>query len=241
MSNSHDAVLLVLADALDDLEAIRIATEGRIRSLQQVKSMEGTPAEADMLAVLDGLKGVERRAIRDLERAMRAHPLAGFIAAHDGIGEKSVGRLLAVIGDPASRENPAKLWQYCGCGDPARSRLCKDALTYDENGRHRLPFNPRAKTLTWQIAESASRQGHYRQVYVAAREACADKVHAVECRNTNKMPKKPNGCSRSEHPEWGAVGSPWRDGHKHAHALRIIRKTFLLDLWKYARDLPDEN
>lgn len=227
-ASGADALLSLLAEALDDLERVRISTENRLRSLEQVHGLAGTGYAKSYQAMLETFAAAERRAVRDLERGMAAHPLAPFVQSRKGLGLKGTARLLAAIGNPADRPNPAKLWQYCGHGDPARSRRRKGEQT---------AYSPNAKTRLWQVAESASRQGHYRDVYVAAREACADKVHTVECRNHVRPPGRSNGCGTSIHPEWGEVGSPWRDGHKHAHALRIVGKTILLDMWKYAREV----
>jgi hypothetical protein len=124
---------------------------------------------------------------------MRMHPLAAFVKQTRGLGEKQAARLLAAIGDPAARENPAKLWQYAGHGDPARSRKRKGQV---------VEFNPTAKMRVHLCAESMLRSGN-REVYDAARAAWAD-------RDTT-------------------------DGHKHNHALRLVGKRLLLDMWKAAR------
>lgn len=228
----HDAILAILADAVDDLEAVRKATANRIESLTRVKGLAGTEFEAQLLAQLAQTKALERAAIRNLEAAMAAHPLGAFVASHHGIGLKSIGRLLAAIGDPAARANPAKLCQYCGHGDPERSRRRKGEL---------VEFSPKAKTRLWIVAKFASNQGPYREVYEAARAAAEGKVHSRECRNTIRpvagKAAGSNGCGTQAHPEWGEPGSQWRDGHKHGHALRVVGKTILLDLWKAAREV----
>jgi hypothetical protein len=70
-----DALLLVLADALDDTERVRIATGNRLRALRDDKRLDGTPA-ADALEALHGqLAGMEHALALDLKRAMRRHPL----------------------------------------------------------------------------------------------------------------------------------------------------------------------
>lgn len=60
---------------------------------------------------------------------------------------------------------------------------------------------------------------HYRQFYDWARAVAADKVHAVECVR----------CGPSGKP--AQPGTPWNPGHQHAHALRIVGKELLRDLW----------
>ncbi len=51
------------------------------------------------------------------------------------------------------------------------------------------------------------------------KEAVADKTHTVECVR----------CGPSGKP--AQPGSPWSKGHQHAHALRVVGKEILRDLW----------
>jgi hypothetical protein len=127
----HDSLLLIFADALDDLERVRIATENRVRALRQVKGMDGTPEERRLDALVVGLAALEHGAELDLKRALRAHPFGPWVKAQVGIGEKQGARLLAATGDPYMRparidrdsgeiiepERPrtvSQLWAYCG-------------------------------------------------------------------------------------------------------------------------------
>lgn len=109
-----DSLLLIFADALDDLERTRIATENRVRSLRQAKGMEGSPEELRLLGMVDAIKALEHQAELDLRRALRQHPLGPWVKRTVGIGEKQGARLLAAIGDPASRHTVSQLWAYCG-------------------------------------------------------------------------------------------------------------------------------
>lgn len=113
-STAADALLLIFADALDDLERVRIATENRVRSLVQVKGMEGTPEQARLEGLCDGLRAMEHGAELELKRALRTHPLGPWVKRTIGIGEKQGARLLAAIGDPASRKMVSQLHSYCG-------------------------------------------------------------------------------------------------------------------------------
>jgi hypothetical protein len=194
----HDALLLILADAVDDLERVRIATDNRIRSLIQVKGLEDSPERRRLEQLRDGIAALEHAATRDLQRAMRAHPLGSWVKRTIGVGEKQAARLLAAIGDPADRPNPAKLWQYAGHGDPARSKLRKGQP---------VEHNPIAKMRTRLIANSCIKQmrSPYRAVYDRERVRWTD-------RDTTDL-------------------------HKHNHALRVVGKAMLLDLWREAREL----
>lgn len=37
------------------------------------------------------------------------------------------------------------------------------------------------------------------------------------------------------------VGTPWRDGHKHAGAIRLVMRAILRDLWREARAIHESN
>jgi hypothetical protein len=198
-----DALLLICADALDDLERVRIANENRLRSLRDVKGMGGTTAEARLEALTAGLAELEHGATLELQRAMRAHPLGPWVKGQVGIGLKQGARLIAAIGDPAwnyaedrPRRGPAELWAYCGYA-PGQKR---------QKGV-RSNWNAQAKMRAYLIAESCIKHSHspYRKVYDAARAAWVD-------RDTS-------------------------DGHKHNHALRLVAKAILKDLWREARRL----
>lgn len=81
-----DLLLLIYADAVDDLEHVRIATENRIRSLRQIKGMDGTPEVDRLNAVVAELAALEHGAILELKRAMRCHPLSSWVKRTVGVG-----------------------------------------------------------------------------------------------------------------------------------------------------------
>lgn len=78
----------------------------------------------------------------------------------------------------------------------------------------------------------------YRFLYERVRANVADRVHHAECRNRSRI--TPNGCGTREHPEWGAPGSPWRPGHQEQHAVRVVAKEILKDLWREAERIHRE-
>lgn len=191
---THDALLLILADALDDLERTRITTQNRLRSLGQVKGLEDSREARTMQLIAETLAEMEHKATLDLQRAMRAHPLGPWVKRTVGIGEKQGARLIAAIGDPAARSMPSQLWQYCGHGAPSKRKRGEKTF-----------WNPTAKMRLHLIAESCMKQrtSPYRAVYDEARM------------------------------DWATRDTS--DGHKHNHALRMVGKAILLDLWREAR------
>lgn len=192
---THDALLLILADALDDLERTRISTQNRLRSLGQVKGLAESREASTMHLIADTLGELEHKATLDLQRAMRAHPLGPWVKRTVGIGEKQGARLIAAIGNPGDRKMPSQLWQYCGHGAPSKRQ--RGVKTF---------WNPTAKMRLHLIAESCMKQrtSPYRAVYDNARM------------------------------DWAARDTS--DGHKHNHALRMVGKAILRDLWLEAKE-----
>lgn len=114
LSARADVLLLIYADALDDLERVRIATENRVRSLAQVKGMDGSPEQARLSGLTDALCTLEHGAELELKRALRQHPLGPWVRRTLGVGEKQGARLLASIGDPTTRATVSQLWAFAG-------------------------------------------------------------------------------------------------------------------------------
>jgi hypothetical protein len=83
-----------------------------------------------------------------------------------------------------------------------------------------------AKMRAYLIAESCMKQRRspYRGLYDRRKAATADRIHRVPCPQCDGK-----GAT--------ADGTPWRDGHRHADALRIVAKAILRDLWLAARDI----
>jgi hypothetical protein len=238
------ATIRTLGDLLDDLERTRIANANRIAAVEREYG-EGLP---HLEVVSKSLAAVEHQAELELKRAWRRHPLAPWADEIKGCGEKLIARLVAVIGDPCvgyhghwevSEEaggtkrrtwvvdepfdrNPAKLWAYCGHGDPARAGQVPKGATQEELFKR---GNPEAKKRVYLLASQFRRTpgSHYREVYDAAREKYAERVHAKPCIR----------CGPAGRP--APIGSPWSLGHQDAAALRYVGKVFLLDLWKAAR------
>jgi len=136
-----DALLLVLSDALTDIEATRIANQNRLRSLDQVKGLAGSQAAVQLGGLVDALTAIEHGATLALRRELRRHPLGPWVKATVGVGEKQGARLLASIGDPywhSQHDRPrtvSELWAYCGYhvlsigqGRPATHGTSADAL-----------------------------------------------------------------------------------------------------------------
>lgn len=238
--------------------------DGEIRGLGLP---DNDPAVAATRTILEGLKKLEHATVLDLQRAMRRHPLGAWQKRQIGVGEKQLARLLAAIGDPywnTLHNRPrtvSELWAYCGLHTlPVLGHGTSDAhRSGTENGGQpadrapdqsssdthaggirgaarrrkgqRANWSTEAKTRAYLIAESCSKQSRspYRGVYDKRRAATADKIHDRPCPQCN-------GAGKTD-----LIASPWRPGHQHADALRIVSKAILRDLWIAARDWYREN
>lgn len=180
-----------LASNLDDLERIRIANSHRTKAWCRefgVDYDDRPPLALD--ATSADLEAAEHRAELALKRAWRKHPLAAWAKTIPGVGEKSMARLIALTGDPADRPNPAKLWAYCGHGNPnLKRRTGMSQADLFQLG------NPLAKKTVWLIANNLmkDRRSPYRPVYDAAREQYATREdwtdahrHMAALRRTGK-------------------------------------------------------
>jgi transposase len=220
----RDGLLLTiktLGNLLDDLERVRIMNGNRIAALER----EHGSSLPHLDVIQKQFRQVEHETELELKRAWRRHPLAKWATEYPGIGEKLIARLIAEIGDPGERPNPAKLWAYCGVGDPARKR--RVGMTQEEAFKL---GNPHAKKLCWLIGESFVKvnQGPGRENYDAARAKYADRVHATACVR----------CGPAGKP--AAPGSPWSLKHQHEAAKRYAVKEFLKALWIVSRQGKDE-
>lgn len=209
------------ADIVDDLEKVRIANENRLRAFVQDHGFGvDNPGVANLAELVVSLKAAEDRAIKMLEKSMKAHPLGAWVARTKGLGLKQAGRMLAAIGDPYWHDlydrprTKAELRSLCGWGDARQQRRQRGV---------KANWNADAKKRVWCIAERMVKGGHYRPVYDATREHYADAVHTEPC------PR----CGPAGKP--ALPGSPLSKGHQHARALRAVSKAILNDLYDEAK------
>lgn len=117
--DTASALVLYYADIVGDLEQARMAAAGRLRALVAPPPWgKGINAALPEVVVAEaGLaetKALEATMTARLRKAMAAHPLGPWVNATVGLGEKSMARWLAAVGDLAARETPAQVWAYCG-------------------------------------------------------------------------------------------------------------------------------
>lgn len=82
-----------------------------------------------------------------------------------------------------------------------------------------------AKSRAYLIADTMLKSGN-RAAYDARKALTDGKLHAAPCVQCGKKGKP------------AEIGSPWRDGHRHADAMRIVSKDHVLrPLWELAREV----
>ncbi len=238
----------LLADTLDDVERVRIATENRLRALTRDEAdSDGTirglgfskehPIVAQTAAQVSLLNELEKNAIKNLEQAIKETVFYPWVQEQKGVGSKQAGRLLAAVGDPywmnryekdektgelhLVEERPrtvGELWAYCGYSVVGGT---SQARTKGQVSN----WSSDARKRAYLVAASCIKSnGHYREVYDDARAQYAEATHLGDCKR----------CGPSGKP--ALAGSPLSAGHQHARSLRRISKEVLKDLWKIGRD-----
>lgn len=234
-----DPTLYVLAESVDDLENVRKASENRLRQLTRSTADSdgetrghGLPEDSQTVQrlrlTLDLLGQAEVQAVRNLERQMAAHPLGPWVKAQNGLGLKTIARLLSAVGDPywnTLHDRPrtvSELWAYCGLAvhDGKAQRRAKG---------QKANWSDAAKMRAWNCVQPIIKNARspYRAVYDAARAASAGSVYDERYagRILNGKPI--------------VVGQPISDGHLHARAIRVVMKAILRDLWVESKKIHD--
>lgn len=246
-----DPILMEYASKLEDFERFRIACSNQAEVMTRSKKASDkdggrrgqgmSPDEPGVkltLRFVEGLKLIEKGLEKQLVQQMSAHPLYPFVRRTPGLGGKTVARLIGVIGDPYRNSKEGRprmvseLWSYCGVHGP--------------DGSKRKGYS--GKTRAWVIATNCIKmtgepyvvtkgnlagrtfqkgRSPYRQVYDEARTKAVDKLHTDVCFR----------CGPSGSP--AKLGSPWSEGHQHGHAVRMVMKQVLLDLWLEAKRLHE--
>jgi hypothetical protein len=228
-----DPSLAFIAATVDDLEGARKALGNRIRILTTLDAdsdgvvrgfglPDADPGVQAARQLREFVEANEREAVKLLEKRMKAHPIGPWVLAYPGIGAKTIGRVLGLIGDPAW--HPVKgrprmfgeLKSYCGLApvngaSPKRTR------------GQQASWNSQARVRLFCAVEPSikNRNARLRGVYDTVRAEVADRSHATDCAKCGHQP----------------AGSPWKPSHQHGHAVHMMMVTLLRDLWLEARRL----
>lgn len=239
------AIMSIMARQVDDLEAMRKAINSRVRQLTNDKVDKdekqrglGIPADAPQVVQLieqaDAIHALEQAAIGQLQFHLRKSMWGPWQKQAVGVGEKQLARLLGTLIDPAwnSREGRYRtvdeLFVYCGYSSVPVTVGGPHVAPHHRKGMQ-SNWSPEARMRAHLISVSCMKcrvGSKYRDIYLAGRVKYADAVHAAPCQQCA-------GKGNTPHP----VGSPLRDGHAHARALRLVAKAVLKDLWRESRRL----
>ena len=237
---------------------MRVALSNQVRALGENIGLN-SPEQRDVAVMADGIAELEQAATRMVERAMRSHPLYLYVKSQRGLGDKQMGRLLAVLGDPywhSKEERPrtvGELWAYCGYHvisqpwDETQRRLA------DNNGATSAILGAQAQFRTAGVAPH--RRKHERANW---NDAARMRAHLV----AESCVKQPAGtryrdvydAARAKYREAAhavtcvrcgpkgkpaLIGSPLSLGHQHARGLRAVAKEILRDLWIESKRLSE--
>jgi hypothetical protein len=271
----RDPILGVLAEVVADLEAVRIANTNRLRILTRTEpDADGEnrgfgltlehPEIARLARTVDSLHAAEVDAVKNLEKAMRAHPLGDWVRRTKGIGAKQAARLLAAIGDPYWHDmdnrprTVSELWAYAGyhvmtSGGgrvvPDSQMSCAAAGSdVHPDGRQILanhgydavgvaPKRVRGQKINW------STDARMRAYLIAAQTVKTGGPYR-EIYDDGRA-KYADAVHKTECVRCGPkgkpaqVGSPLNKGHQHARALRLVAKEVLKDMWREARTIHE--
>ena len=259
----HDPTLNLAADVVDDLERVRIANENRYRQLTRTGEDEDGiergfgltpehPEVARLGAIIEAMKTAEKDAVKNLEHAMRNHPLGPWVKAQKGVGDKQAARLLATIGDPAVRTTVAEdgtvthewrtvsqLWAYLGLHTLPASHGARDthvpaAGGVTPPGTHEAARRRKGVKANW------STLGKTRCWNVIG--SCMKAVDR-DCETIDGIKQHRDDCTCSPYRvvidhrrEHTATTHPdWTPGHSLADAQRVAMKALVRDLWREAR------
>jgi hypothetical protein len=254
--------LALAADMVNDLEQARKSAANRYRALTTAppKGHGLTLHNPDVLRLaelLEDLKATEKKAVKNLERAMRAHPLGGWQRTRKAVGEKQLGRLLGAIRDPYwndLHDRPRKLrelYAYCGMhvidGDTGAQAAIDShekggaGVAPTRNRGQKANWNDMARMRLWNMVNPHIKAaggldkngrhcplGYYRPLYDEQKTRYADALHTRECRR----------CGPKGKP--AQPGTPLSPGHQNARAVRVVAKRILRELWEESRRLHKE-
>lgn len=271
----RDPVLGVLADVVDDLESVRMANANRVRQLTRTGTdKDGEergfgltldhPEVAKLALTVQALEAAEKDAIRNLQRAMRKHPLAAYQKRHKGIGEKQLARLLAVIGDPYWNDlhqrprTVSELWAFAGL-HVVKTSSSSHVTADTHRAGATAGTQPHAGSQSERAPQPITAPGVAPKRTRGQRSNWSETARMRVWVIASAIPKFPGStyeqvyrdgrmkyadaihtsdcvrCGPAGKP--APAGSPLSDGHKHARAVRLTAKAILRDLWIEARDL----
>lgn len=267
----YDPAMGMLAQQLNDLEGLRKAQANRILilirkepdkdgELRGFALPEDNPAVRTMSALFDGTAALEHETVLALQKTMRQHPLGAWQRSQKGVGEKTLARLLAVIGDPYIRldtrepRTVSQLWAYCGLHTlPSSHSVLGDqrshaagALTFENShGCHDAQTDSavlgsfvaakrrKGVKCNWST-EAKTRAYLISEALVKAGVRKDDDGARYALTEYGQLYIDRRNHTAATHPEWTPA-------HSQNDAMRILSKRLLRNLWRAARDIHNKD
>jgi hypothetical protein len=229
--------LRLWSETLMTYQDARIATENRLRG-----GLQGPLIDADLftglLAPASATEALCKKALRTVLRRIELPELLAWQENTPGIGDYQLARFLGHLGhplwatphhwegtgsnrvlvaDPPHRRSVAQLRQYCGHGAPARRTK---GMTFEQLASQGSPM---LKKIVWGMVDSSIKNRRHGSPYAAlydlVKSDLEGRTHTAECVR----------CGPSGRP--AGPDTPWKPGHIHAHAMRVVGKQLLKDIW----------
>lgn len=224
---AYQAPITSIAETVTDLERLRIATTHRIGAINRERGRASDSREADieteqLWAVADALLGIETQTVKELERAMRKHPLGTWVKATPGLGLKQTARLLAAIGNPywrpeitrgavveppRPRRGPAELWAYTGFHVLPAGQVSSDAQSEGAGGQPLHPTDQHSSdNQPGSVGGVAPLPVSQTQVDVQQVHAGGQSLHPTDQRSPDVPPRFVGGVAprrrKGQHANW---------------------------------------
>lgn len=220
MSNRAYAYLAALAETLDDIEHQRVIQGNRLAAQRRTHG-----GEMDFLTrTHQDLEKIEADLTKELVRAWHDHPLSTWTDTLPGLASgKLIARLVGCIGDPyiATPHH----WEGAGAtktliADEPYTRTVSQLWQFCGHGRAEKRRRGMTQDEAFRLGNPRAKKAVYLVSYQFMRTPSSEyrSVYLVE-------------------RAYVKAERDWSDGHAHAHALRIVGKEFLRDLWWEARRL----
>lgn len=174
--------LALTAEFLSDLERVRIANDNRIRALRDDLGAGNEREAQTSIHLAEVFAAAEHTVELDLKRILRQTDLGAFVQQTVGLGEKTVARLLGVIGHPRwhydnNESSPTfeqwlprtvgQLWSYCGYsvvpagghGGNEIQFIGAPGVAPSRRRGQQAKYNTEARTRTFLVAEGCVKAG----------------------------------------------------------------------------------
>ena len=263
------ATMGVAASSLDDIEKVRISTNNRLSAMVATRVGEdgvdrgwgldaNDPNVIAQCELLDRLAEAEKLAIKALSSTIKSSALHGWVKDQKGVGDKTICRLLAVVGDPFyhAREERIRtlpeLWAYCGLHTVPMEGYSEDDTEHRVAARRRkgqkANWNAEARKRIHIICDSLIKQGVRKKPkldengeQILDEEGNPEMVrYAITDWGQVYLDRRAHTLKTHGKPEDRLPGyeenEEWTPGHMDLDAKRILGRELMRALWRESRD-----